>query len=160
MNDNKERDFRQALGQFPTGVAIVTATSAGINYALTINSFASVSLSPKLVLWSLQDNSNAYDIFSEVEAFAISILAAGQRDRSDFYARSEDHLLLDGDCLFGADQLPLFKGAIAQFECRLHEKIIAGDHVIIIGEVTGFHAQPEETIEPLVFFSGSYRELG
>lgn len=159
MNDSREQDFRQALGQFPTGVAVVTAASAGKNYALTINSFASVSLSPKLILWSLQDNSNAYDIFSDVEAFAISFLAASQRDRSDYYARSENHRLLDSDCLFGANQLPLVKGALAQFECKLHEKIIAGDHVIIIGEVTGYHSQPEETTEPLVFFSGSYREL-
>src|ERR1700754_3379401 len=68
--------FRQTLGQFPTGVTVVTATNGDHPVGMTANSFSSVSLDPPLVLWSVAKSSPSHDPFVEADAFAIHFLGA------------------------------------------------------------------------------------
>ena len=82
------RDFRNALGTFPTGVAIVTTVAPdGTPIGLTCNSFSSVSLSPALVLWSLSLRSPNLNRFLQAPNFAINVLAADQRSVSHRFAQ-------------------------------------------------------------------------
>src|SRR5512135_1978383 len=74
------RDFRNALGTYATGVTIITATDAeGRPYGLTCNSFASVSLNPPLVLWSLLLYSASLNVFQNASHFAVNVLGASQQ---------------------------------------------------------------------------------
>ena len=71
------RELRNALGRFATGVCLITTTGEDQkSRALTANSFSSVSLDPPLVLWSLQNNSDVYDIYASPRYFAINVLAS------------------------------------------------------------------------------------
>ena len=151
------RALRNSLGRFATGVSVVTTTDPERGpMAMTVNSFAAVSLEPPLVLWSIQNTSECYDAFTQCDRYGISVLSQHQAHLSSRYARSHEHHIDDGDCVADEVGVLLVSGAIATFSCRtvaIHE---GGDHKIIVGEVEAFS---EKDGEPLVFFGGAYRQL-
>jgi len=152
------RAYRNALGCFPTGVAVVTAESADHPaMGITVNSFASVSLDPPLVLWCVDRCSNRFNAFSNAPGFTISILGAGHRQVSARLARPGAHSL-DGIPL-RATVLgpPALADALAVFECSREALYPGGDHTILVGRVLRFLHQPKG--EPLVFFRGRYRAV-
>jgi flavin reductase (DIM6/NTAB) family NADH-FMN oxidoreductase RutF len=146
--------LRAALGQYATGVAVVAAVDAqGRPVGLTVNSFASVSLSPPLVLWSLALGSTCLPTFEACSHFAVNVLAVDQADVSNrFAAKSGDKFeaLPWSPGLGGA---PLLAGCCAWFECRNEARHPGGDHVIIVGRIEKFArgAKP-----PLIFHGGRY----
>lgn len=152
------RELRDTLGQFATGVCLVTIPGRnGCPLALTINSFASVSLDPPLVLWSLQCDSDTYAEFSEAPEYAINILSDTQQDHSNRYAMKGGHVLDASHYTLGSNGAPLITNALGGFECSLDALHPGGDHVILVGRVTRFwRGSPGE---PLVFFGGTYRRL-
>lgn len=152
------RELRNALGRFATGVCLITTVSdEGEAMALTANSFSSVSLDPPLVLWSLQNNSDVYDIFAHPRYFAINVLAQEQEDQSNQYARKGQHELSPEHYRPGKYGAPIIRNALVTFECELHATHDGGDHLIIVGRVRDLSSRP--TGEPLLFYSGAYREL-
>jgi flavin reductase (DIM6/NTAB) family NADH-FMN oxidoreductase RutF len=152
------REMRDALGQFATGVCVITTTTDDQRpVGMTVNSFASVSLDPPLVLWNLQNNSDVYQPFSGPRHFAINVLASTQVDLSGFYAKKGDHLMDPAHYVAGDHGCPVIPGALVTFECALEATHPGGDHLIILGRVLKLHAQ--DSGEPLVFFGGGYREL-
>ncbi len=156
--DIDSRALRNALGRFATGVCVIsTVSEKGEPLGLTANSFASVSLDPPLVLWSLQNNSDVYDIFSSARYYAINVLATDHLEHSNRYAKKGDHLLDPGHFRSGKFGAPLVEDALVSFECELHATHEGGDHLIIVGRVTDMQAR--EDGEPLLFYSGSYRNL-
>ena len=149
--------FRQALGQFATGVCVVTANDANLGpIATTVNSFSSVSLDPALVLWSIQNASDHFSVYTECEHFGISVLNAGQADISGHYAKRGEHQVLTEHFGTGPSGEPQLLNALAHFSCATHAVHLGGDHHIIVGEVLGFECGEAE---PLVFFAGGYRGL-
>jgi flavin reductase (DIM6/NTAB) family NADH-FMN oxidoreductase RutF len=152
------RAFRDALGRFATGVAVVTAQGpGGAPVGLTISSFNSVSLDPPLVLWSLALNSPNLEAFQSASHYAVNILALDQVDVSQNFA-------MRGGDKFGAQAwhaglggAPLLDGCCAWFECRNEIRHPGGDHLIFIGRVERF-VQGEEN-SPLLFHAGRYRRL-
>jgi len=124
---------------------------------MTVNSFASVSLDPPLVLWSLQNNSDMYDAFATPRHFAINILSKEQEGHSNLYAKKGDHLLDPSHYRIGKYGSPVIRNALTTLECEMEACHAGGDHLIIIGRVREMHTSP--TGEPLLFFSGGYREL-
>src|ERR1700750_1816474 len=85
------RDFRNALGTYATGVTIITAAGTdGKPYGLTCNSFASVSLNPPLVLWSLVIYSSSMSVFQNASHFAVNVLGASQGTLADKFAKSSN----------------------------------------------------------------------
>jgi len=132
------RAFRDALGCYPTGVALVTVLADDSARALTINSFASVSLEPPLVLWSLDRASLRYDQFAHAPRFAINVLGSDQEALALACARDDDLERAGGQWSAGETGVPLVEGAIARFECSLDAVHDAGDHIIIVGRVTAF----------------------
>ncbi|MCB1854733.1 MAG: flavin reductase family protein [Pseudomonadales bacterium] len=153
------RELRNALGRFATGVCIISTVSrSGEAMGLTANSFASVSLDPPLVLWSLQNNSDVFEVFSQPQHFAINVLAREHQEHSSRYARKGDHSLDPGHFTPGKYGSPLINDALVSFECELHATHEGGDHLIIVGRVKDMLAR--EHGEPLLFYSGGYHQLG
>jgi len=152
-----EREFRDCLGRFPTGVALITVMQGASARAMTINSFASVSLDPPLILWSLAKDSHRYERFLNAEAFAVNILAADQADLSAACARNDDLEAAGGRWTPAGNGAPLLEGAIARFECRRHAVVPGGDHEIILGEVLNVD-RPRDA-EALVFVRSGYKQI-
>ena len=156
MSDSKA--FRQCLGRFATGVTVVTCCDADGNpYGITANSFSSVSLEPPLVRWNISKTSSSLKAYLAARHFAINVLCADQKGLSNHFARSDHTLFDDVEYHSSADGAPLLPGTLATFECRTHEIHDCGDHYIIVGEVTDFRFGEGA---PLIFFAGSYRNIG
>src|SRR5689334_25335604 len=112
------RDFRNALGTFGTGVTIVTAMAAdGKPYGVTCNSFASVSLNPPLVLWSLGMFSQGLPIFQNASHFAVNVLGASQRALAAQFAKASTDKFKDVSWTHGLGNAPLLADSVACFQC-------------------------------------------
>jgi flavin reductase (DIM6/NTAB) family NADH-FMN oxidoreductase RutF len=148
------RDFRAALGQFPTGVTVITTRAPdGRKVGMTANSFTSVSMEPPLVLWCPSKRAPSLADFEEATHFAINILASDQHVLSRQFATPSDDKFVGADVVEGVAGVPVLKGAVATFQCRTVARHDAGDHVIYIGEVEKYESQGGA---PLVFHSGKY----
>ncbi len=153
------RQLRNAFGQFATGVCVATAMGAdGQPFGMTINSFSSVSLSPALVLWSVQNDSTQTGEWLAASHYGISVLTDDQQGISNFFATPGDRHIPAEHLHTGSDGVPLIAEAKAQFECRVLDRIPAGDHTILIGEVSAM-AAPRPDAAPLLFFAGQYRDI-
>ena len=156
MDEMKE--FRQCLAKFATGVTVVTCCDDdGKPYGITANSFSSVSLQPRLILWNVAKVSNSLQAFLDAGYFAINVLSGKQKALSKHFAQS-DHTLFDSiETSKSEDGAPLIPDTLACFECRTHQIHDCGDHYIIIGEVIRFNSSDAE---PLLFFDGKYAGVG
>src|SRR3954470_7707816 len=113
------RDFRNALGTYATGVTVITAAAAdGKPYGLTCNSFASVSLNPPLVLWSLGMFSQGLSIFQNASHFTVNVLGASQQALAIKFAKSTEDKFQDVEWTAGLGRAPILKDSIASFQCR------------------------------------------
>jgi flavin reductase (DIM6/NTAB) family NADH-FMN oxidoreductase RutF len=148
-------DFRAALGQFTTGVTIVTARDAdGRLIGLTANSFNSVSLSPPLVLWSLARQSSSMPGFLAASHYAINVLAADQRLLAERFARKGIDRFDGTPWRPGLTGAPVIEGAVAVFECSHRSQHDEGDHLIFVGQVE--HCRRRLGAAPLVFHGGRF----
>lgn len=148
-------DFRATLGQFATGVTIVTARDVEGNLVgLTANSFNSVSLSPPLVLWSLSRHSTSMPGFLSAGHYAINVLAADQRQLAERFAKKGIDRFDGTPWRPGLTGAPVIDGAVAVFECRHRSQYDEGDHVIFVGEVQ--HCRRRVGAAPLVFHGGRF----
>lgn len=145
--------YRRAMGAFATGVAVISAERPGGAVAgLTVNSLASVSLRPPLLLWCLGDTCERYDLFAGADLWGLTILGGGDEALARRYARLHTETVAeeDGDRLMEA---PVLSAGVAHFACRTHARHAGGDHLIIIGEVVGFRTEPGAA---LTFYRGQY----
>ncbi|AWI82094.1 nitrilotriacetate monooxygenase [Parazoarcus communis] len=148
------RELRDALGHFATGVTIITTTDAeGQPVGVTVNSFASVSLDPPLVLWSLAKRSYSLPAFTQASGFAIHVLASNQQALSDRFARGAGDKFNGVDTAQGIDGIPLLPGCAAVFECSTAHQYDGGDHLILVGRVRKLHVDDRA---PLLFYRGRY----
>ena len=148
------RDFRNALGTFATGVTIITAVAPdGKPYGLTCNSFASVSLNPPLVLWSLGVYSSSLTVFQNASHFTVNVLGASQQALADKFAKSSDDKFTGIDWTPGLGSAPVLAESVANFQCRSVNRYYGGDHVIFLGAVEAYSYNGRE---PLLFARGSY----
>ncbi|AHG18584.1 flavin oxidoreductase [Chania multitudinisentens RB-25] len=148
------RAFRRALGNFATGVTVVTAaTQDGTRVGVTANSFNSVSLDPPLVLWSIDKRSGSYPVFEQANHFAINVLAADQVDLSNRFARPSEDKFAGIEVDMGAGNAPLLVDCAARFQCEKYQQIDGGDHWILIGKVVAFDDLGRA---PLVYHQGAY----
>jgi flavin reductase (DIM6/NTAB) family NADH-FMN oxidoreductase RutF len=157
INQDNIRDFRNALGSFPTGVTVITAQdSRGTLAGMTASSFNSVSMDPPLILWSITRSATYFSVFDEASHFCVNVLAEDQQDLSNGFAK-EGEKPFDGiPCITGLGGAPLFDGCVAQFQCETWAKYDGGDHVIIVGKVIEFDSCDKT---PLVFAGGGYKSL-
>ena len=156
----RARALRGALGRFPTGVTVMTAAGSepgGGPAGLTANSFASLSLDPPLILWSLRNDSPSLAAFETGARFAVNLLAEGQGDVSRRFASRIPDKFAEISYAPNEYGVPLLHGAAAWFECRTRSHQNAGDHVLFIAAVERYTATDQP---PLVFHAGHYRLLG
>lgn len=139
MTDFDARKLRSAFGRFMTGVTVVTSrTQDGTPVGFTANSFTSVSMDPPLLLVCPGRFLSSYRAFAGCERFAVSILAEGQQEAATVFASSKGDRFSQIAHSVDGHGVPLIDGAIAQFSCRTHSATEAGDHLVLIGEVTDF----------------------
>lgn len=158
METESELEFRRAMGAFATGVTVVSATRAdGRLSAITVNSVTAVSLQPRLILWCLGDKSDRYEHFAEAEAWGLTVLGAGDEQIARRFAKR-------GAEAMSADESETYAGApvlrnagLVHLSCVTHDRRIAGDHLIIIGEVRAFRAVAGDG---LLFFRGRFGRAG
>ena len=151
------RDFRSALGSFPTGVCLVTTLGPdGRPVGMTINSFSSVSLDPPMILWSLARTATSAPVFRDAEYFAVNVLARDDAALSSHFAKSgsDKFAAFPDRFLAGLGGAPLLASAAAQFECHTRHRYYGGDHIILIGNVERYAYAPQRA--PLVFHRGRY----
>ncbi|MFE0424766.1 flavin reductase family protein [Streptomyces sp. NPDC058953] len=162
-------DFRAAMSRLAAGVVLVTAfdEDAGPNgedAGMTATAFVSVSLDPPLVMVSLRNGSRMDDLLAEQPLWAVSVLSESQRHIAGRFAmkgRLSDRLLFE-DIPYrrgGISGSPLVGGALANLECRTEQRVVAGDHTLVIGRVLSVEL-PSAEGGPLAYFRGRYRHLG
>ncbi len=155
MSEFSQRELRDALGRFATGVTVVTTLGGHGPLGITANSFASVSLDPPLVLWSPARKSRRFPVFEAASHFAVHVLAAGQQHLAErFSGPASSFEGLDAEPGIGGS--PLLAGCAARFECRHSARHEGGDHLIVVGEVLRL---VQADLPPLVFWRGRYRDL-
>lgn len=150
------RLFRDAMGKFATGITIVTMDDKEEHIGMTVNAFMSVSLDPKLIAISIDENASMYSKFQEGKTFAVNILAEEQKDVSMVYAKQKEK---DKEILFDyLDNTPVLKEAMVNIACKVKDSVKAGDHMIFIAEVTDLRINQDEAL-PVLYFNGKYQTL-
>ncbi|TQS74883.1 flavin reductase family protein [Ornithinibacillus gellani] len=151
MNDHT---FRTAMGKFATGVTVITTMIGEEAYGMTANAFMSVSLNPKLVLISIDENAHMNQYLQQSKKFAVSMLNADQQHMSAYFAgQIKEKQNID---FHWFQDMPTIKDAIAAITCEVDHAVVAGDHTLYIGRVTDLYLRDGE---PLTFFEGKYRTI-
>ena len=149
-----ERTFRDVLGEFATGVTIITTRARDGRYVgFTANSFNSVSLKPALVVWSLSVAANNRIAFEQCERYAISVLAADQEKLARRFSRPHADRFRDVPYTLGWADAPRIDDALAWLECRHFAWQPTGDHTLFVGEVVHCGRRGGA---PLVFHEGRF----
>jgi flavin reductase (DIM6/NTAB) family NADH-FMN oxidoreductase RutF len=149
-----DRFFRNAMGKFATGITVVSTEVAGEAHGMTANAFVSVSLSPKLILVSIDKRARMLPLIQQSKKFAVSFLSDEQQTESMRFAGQIKEETPYSFEQFG--DLPVIQGALANMTCNLYNEVEAGDHILFIGEVTDLKVNEGD---PLIYFGGQYRKL-
>lgn len=148
--------FRSAMGQFATGITVVSAYDGSEVHGMTANSFTSVSLDPPLVLVCVDKRNRTHTLLPEVGRFAVNILSENQEEISRYFAgdraRPIPYTLTEQD----RAKSPVFEGVLAWVDCTLWQTYEGGDHSIFVGEVQDLEVKGGR---PLLFYSGAYNRL-
>jgi flavin reductase (DIM6/NTAB) family NADH-FMN oxidoreductase RutF len=147
--------FKDALARFPSGVTVVTVEEAGEVHGITVSAFLSVSLSPPLILVSIDKRAKSHDVIPRVGRFAVSVLAEGQDPVSNYFAgyKQPDQVVELARPDMGT---PVVPDALAWIDCSLHQVVDGGDHTLYIGQVEGVTTRDGA---PLIYYRGRYRAL-
>ncbi|MEV5595813.1 flavin reductase family protein [Streptomyces sp. NPDC052496] len=162
-------EFRAALSRLAAGVVLITAHDPddgprGEDVGMTATAFMSVSLEPPLVMVSVRNDSRMDDLLERQPLWAVSVLSQGQRHIAGRFAmknRISDRLLFEDISTERGEQAdaPLIGGALVHLECRTEQRVVAGDHTLVIGRVLAADVDGDDK-GPLTYFRGKYRHLG
>ena len=157
-SEDFQREYRNAIGLFATGVTVIVAGSGDDVRGMTANAISSVSLDPTMLLFCPGKNARLSAYCEEGAAFTVNVLAVDQENTSNHFAGADmapEHGFVDWPEAGGP---PRIDGCVASIACRIAKKVDGGDHWVVLGEVTALH-RGDETEDPLLFYSGSYRRL-
>ncbi len=147
------------MGNFATGVAVVTTRAGSAPQGLTVNAFSSLSLAPPLVLVCIDKSVNSHGAIAQSGIFAVNILARDQEPLSQRFAdKAWEGRRFEGLAIrTAATGAPILDGVVAYIDCRVASALEGGDHTIFVGKVEALKVQREA--EPLLFFRGRYARL-
>lgn len=149
--------FKELMGNYPTGVTVVTTVDEnGTPLGLTVNSFASVSIDPLMILWSIDKRVSSYEPFTKADKFAVHVLADDQGDICSLFAmKGTDRF---GSCEWKTSEhgLPIISGALGVLQCKTHQVVEAGDHSILIGEVIDIVSEQKD---PLLYHRRKFGKI-
>lgn len=152
------RWFRRVLGQYPTGVCVVTALGKdGKASGMAVGSFTSVSLDPPLVAFLPDCSSTSWPKIEKAGKFCVNVLGASQLDICKRFASKADDKFEGLDYRLSKNGSPIIHNVIAWIDCDLHSVQLAGDHYVVMGTVS--ELQVEREGRPLIFFQGNYGEF-
>jgi flavin reductase (DIM6/NTAB) family NADH-FMN oxidoreductase RutF len=155
------RAFRDTIGRFPTGVAIVTSTGPDGPVGMTTNAVTSLSLDPLLLIVCFELRSRTLEVVRASQRFAVNILRVGNEELAAVFASKrvgpEKFQALTGHRWSEAHGVPVLDGALAWVACELRELLPGGDHEIGVGAVVGTGVEQEG--DPLVFYRGAYTTI-
>jgi flavin reductase (DIM6/NTAB) family NADH-FMN oxidoreductase RutF len=151
--------FRDALGHYASGITVIAGHDGFEPLGFTCQSFYSVSLTPPLISFSVMANSSTYPRIRKTGKFSVNVLSASQQSISDQFARKNSDRWRGVVWEMTADQNPIIEGALMWLDCRIAAEHQAGDHHIVIGEVTAMSPSPWHDGAPLLYFRGKYRHL-
>lgn len=157
-DEDFQREYRNTIGMFATGVTVIVAQKDGETRGMTANAVTSVSLEPTLLLFCPAKKSRMAEFCGEGEPFTVSILSSEQEATSNHFAGADmapSHELIEWR---QGNGVPRVDGCLAALACTTTEMLDGGDHWIVIGEVTALHRE-DEPGDPLLFYRGGYREL-
>jgi flavin reductase (DIM6/NTAB) family NADH-FMN oxidoreductase RutF len=149
-----DRQFRNAMGTFVTGITIITTEVENEVYGMTANAFTSVSLDPKLILVAISNNAKMLSHIQHAKKFAVSFLASDQIAQSMHFAGQIKYA--EPYEFARLNSHPVINDALANITCNVYSEFVAGDHTLFIGEVTDICLNEGD---PLLFYQGKYREL-
>ena len=156
-DEGARRRFRDTLGQFATGVTVMTTMSSLERVGITVSSFNSLSLDPPLILWSIAETSTCHRYFKVGEWFAVNVLAEDQESIAVNFAKTGTDKFSEIKTFTGLKSVPLISGCVVYFECCVEARYPGGDHDIIVGRV---HRIFNVGKSPLLFHGGALRALG
>tara|TARA_Y100000588_G_scaffold366443_1_gene432170 strand:- start:735 stop:1229 length:495 start_codon:yes stop_codon:yes gene_type:complete len=153
--------FRKASGRWATGVSIVTTSDPdGEPFGLTMNAVTSLSLDPPLYIVNVDISSDTLAPLLSSGTFCINVLAAGQQELSNRFAKKGNNKFEDIPYRTGATNAPQLDGALMSIDCRVNAVHDGGDHKIVVGEVIAIVTDPDLTAKkPLLYYGGSYASL-
>lgn len=160
-NDIPEERFRRTVGRYATGVTVITTVLDGVDHAMTSNSFTSVSLDPLLVLFCAERDARFHEAVLEAGVWGVSILTRDARRHAQWFATRGRPLIGQFGAAphhRGTSGVPLLDEAIAWLECRTVAVHGAGDHDVIVGEVTHLPELPDLQ-DPLVYWTSGYHTV-
>ena len=153
MKKINNNNYKKTLSTFATGITVVATKYNSILYGKTINSFSSLSLSPPLVLFSLDNNSSKLSIFKNSETITINILSKKQQLISNNFAQKKpDWKHIEYDLLKNGN--PVIKNCVSNLDCKIIDKIKKGDHIIFICQVS--HVMNNHKLKPLIYYKSKY----
>lgn len=149
--------FKEVMGNYPTGVTVVTTIDdVGTPLGLTVNSFASVSLDPLLILWSIDKRVSSYNLFIKTDKFAVNVLAGDQGDICALFASKGTDRFGSCEWKLSEHKLPIITGAAGVLQCETFKTIDAGDHTILIGKVIDIQSNHKE---PLLYHKRKFGKI-
>lgn len=152
------REFRNAMGKFPSGVVVISMSVDGKPHAMTANAFMSGSLEPPLVIISVDNNAASLQKINDSQAFGISILNDAQLDTSNHFAgRAVEGFAPEFEQL---DGFPVIADATVQLVTQVKHTYACGDHTVFVGEVATLQHNEDNPTKPLMFYCGKYHHLG
>lgn len=150
QKEEQQNLFKEIMGNYPTGVTVVTAvTEEGTPVGLTVNSFASVSLDPMMVLWSIDHRVSSIKAFTEGGKFAVHVLAGEQKDLCNTFASRVEDRFSTCEWELSDRGVPIIEDTFGVFECKTFQTVEAGDHTIIIGEVVDLKINKQK--DPMLY---------
>jgi len=152
-------DFKIAMQLWASGVAVVTTQSEKLGrQGMTVTSFASVSLEPPQILVCINEQADTGAGIAESGCFAVNVLASGQQNVSNQFAggMSQTQRFAENSWETGTVGVPVLTGSLMTLECKVADKVKAGTHWIIIGEVQACHRRQGE---PVLYYRSEYRQL-
>lgn len=151
-----QRAFRHTMGQFASGVTVVTTHEHEQPVGITVSSFASLSLDPPLVLICIDNRGRSHDAIARAGVFAVNILAEDQEHLARVFASRAADKFGGVAYRLSAESLPLLDGVLATIECRVVNALPGGDHTIFVGEVTELESVGGR---PLLYHSAQFGQF-
>ena len=155
-NADYKNNFKEIMGSYPTGVTVITTSNEeGEPFGMTVNSFSSVSMDPLMILWSVRKDATEFNAFVHAEKFAVNILDGdnieignrfASKDKSNRFNQTNWHLSANG--------IPVLNEVYAVLECETVQKVEAGDHIVLIGQVLDLKKLSDT---PMLYYK---REMG
>jgi len=151
--------FREALGHYASGITVITSQVDGEPLGFTCQSFYSVSMSPPLVSFSVMSSSASYPKIRQAGRFMVNILSGEQVRISNQFASKGTDKWQGVQWQESPLDNPIIAGSLHWLDCEIHAEHVAGDHLIVIGEVKALNLQQAAAAQPLLYFKGQYCNL-